>query len=375
MTGPLLDTVRQLEEKPRISLKEYVALRLHGHSDDDLRNEVELPEAEVAAFHRAPAPERSGYINQVARGAFLGGSDEINAGAGALKDALPEALGGAPGVSIFKPKTLGEAFRGRHAAEDAGLKQFAGQNPLTSLAAQAAGGLLTNGALGAALKGAGIPMAAGRASALERTALGAGVGGVYGGLDAQPGERMAGAASGAEGGAAFGLLAPPLASKLGRKFGLVSKARQLEEAQRNMPGLLPETGPPAPPARLGLDPEAYAVAKAQIGQKAPTQRLKFGNATETVGNVEPSPPPPARPSLSLVDKLRQMQGDTPLRPQQGATRAQLQFREDQFGLPKVAPDPPQGIAPELAGNDPANLEMQLMATIERLKAGKGLRYP
>lgn len=286
--------------KTAISLDQYQMLREKGHDDAEIQQHYAPPAAEVAAFNRAGgyhigsdgisdgSPETSGGINQVARGFFRGGSDELNAAAGTVKDLLPEAIGGAPGVSLLHPSTIGPAYRGRQAGEEAGLHQYAAAHPKEALAEQIGGGLLESAVETAVTGGAAAPEALSMGARIFHGGVAGGkFAAQYGFLDTHGGlkERTAAAANAVPYGVATGMLLPPAidaakwgAKTAGRAAGITTEGGRLSTYSDAVDQALEQTG------QTSADVEARHGALMTRGKGAPTILETLGPAGTQVLN-------------------------------------------------------------------------------------------
>lgn len=161
MTSPFLRQVKEVAEtgRPTVTPEEYTALRSMGHSDEDIRREMDVLD---------PPPEHpyakiwNRLVRPAAQGASLGFSDELRGAVEAAGAVLP---GG---------RSPGQAYIEGRNAERTALDQARKDAPIVSRVAEFAGGMLTpGGAFLKAGKGAGI---------LGKAAVGGVTGAAAGGL-------------------------------------------------------------------------------------------------------------------------------------------------------------------------------------------------
>ena len=304
MTSPFLRQVKEVAEtgRPTVSPEEYTALRSMGHSDEDIRREMDVLD---------PPPEHpyakiwNRLVRPAAQGASLGFSDELRGAVEAAGAILP---GG---------RSPGEAYIEGRNAERTALDQARKDAPILSRVAEFAGGMLTpGGAFLKAGKGAGL---------LAKAAVGGVTGAAAGGLagagysaaddpnaiqsaEALGGDVATGTIAGGIGGAVLG-------GAIGAGQQVANGVRRNLERARTVGRMIDGLDTPPPePRSVGDVLRAWRASRGMPlegqGPKPPTQRLRQWPPRETpVTPLRPDPvlnalaeqaaaPPGAMPSAA-----------------------------------------------------------------------------
>src|SRR5690606_35554886 len=157
----------------------------------------------------ATTPEKPAYkstwrdpVRAGLQGMTFGWSDEIGSAVAA------------PFAAMATGRSVGDAYRSMQAYVDSQQRQYREESPGAAIGAELLGGVLMGGAGGATVLGSQtVKSMASIARAGVTSLLGAAEGGIYGGGQAQQGERMGDAATGA----AVGAVAAPLLGYAGEK--------------------------------------------------------------------------------------------------------------------------------------------------------------
>lgn len=405
-----------VKPRDRLSRADYDAAKQAGYSDEEIRAEydvedgVSMPGAQAAdATSARPDPQKD-YIGPV-RTAAMHGLEGASLGTG------DEVVGGLTGVFGRQPgEDFGKAYvRGRNGVRETLAKSRA-QHPTIAAGSEIAGSVAAPlGTIGKLIKGRSLPMQALRSSVVGTISGGVAGAGYSEGQDPegiQPfPEVLANAGKSAAISGAIGAGLPVAAravhgierfgERVGDRLGGGGRLSPREEAILRATGRVGSGRVPSVrdlrSILRGAPPEAPPIDRAGVVAGDPMDELvRLGNEPipfPTSGSgplpmgktasVRPSPPPIAAPptfspdpvkarAIAALKKLGVAEQDIPqalakmelpasvpptFPKQRGASRGQLQHREDRFGLPKVTPDPPQGVgAPgQLEGEEDALL--------------------
>lgn len=300
MTSPFLRQVRDIQDtgRPTVSPEEYTALRSMGHSDADIRQEMDVLE---------PPPEHpyakiwNRLVRPAAQGASLGFSDELRGAAEAAGAILP---GG---------RSPGEAYLEGRNAERAALDKAKRDAPVLSRVAEFAGGMLTpGGAFLKAGKGAGV-LGKAAIGAVTGAAAGGAAGAGYSQADDPTAIQSPEALGGdiATGSVVGGITGGVVGGAIGAGQEVASGLRRNLARARALGGMIDDAtganggGPRSIREALEQSRASRGLPLAGRGPKPPTQRLRqFPTADvppvadDVVGAIRPEVPPAPTPSAS-----------------------------------------------------------------------------
>jgi hypothetical protein len=255
---------------------------------------------EASAILEAPAPKSmsaaEGTLETLLQGATIGGSDELQAAAGATFDVLKnkaDATFAPERVRGQAPTSWSDAYTGRQADIDQRYRQFSKDHPYVTLAGNLLGGMGPAKLLSPLMPAASAPLLTkGGAGLATGTVLGAGAGA----LSAPPGQRTEGAKTGAIGGAAFGFGAPLFSAGVragGRKLSDVTGVTGfMKKASGGRYAPVPKSTQQAYQALLddGYTPETAAARLKEMGPYAVIADL--GANTRGLGSTVSQVPGP-----------------------------------------------------------------------------------
>lgn len=184
-SGDMPETMSPAASQTMADLSNLSRMRSTGNVDTDREVRAAMEASKIRSMQGGMPSAFKAATDSVANGAMFGWADEAASALGTPFRMMRDRVG------------PGEAYKRELALQQELQRQNREAHPVASMAGELAGGMMTGGTLvkgGATMIGRNVPML-GRtgAAAME----GAAYGGVYGAGDANPGERLSGAAKGA----------------------------------------------------------------------------------------------------------------------------------------------------------------------------------